>query len=372
MTRQGTNVTRIAGDVFVIEGTTKERVDEFIKIDDVAKVETGPSSYAGLSDNPSPESNNQGSGAILFPESKIQVQVKGGFIEKIEVEEGLVNLWLASEKSGVTPYAEFVGPIWVDVAPDGRTIIAGGREAVYNRKTGKAATLSEDQQVLVTEEEIGQPEPMDQRFHRAKKILFDLGVFTASDMYRQVVEGSDAMLKASLAALESLSEQTGQDIKELKEEAIRDFAKHKEWAKGEMDKSQQEGEKIKRADFSASSTIPINRSIKYQDLDIKIISVKRDSKGSGSDLLSMEVEAKNTSENQVFIFWNEEARLIDEKGETHLTDDYDLETSFSAQSSAKGYLFIPIYGEVKRFKLQLGKMSLPKIEMELDLSLNSA
>ncbi|MDI6800330.1 MAG: hypothetical protein QMD53_06685 [Actinomycetota bacterium] len=169
MARQGTNVTRISGDVFVKEGATKERVDEFVNVKRMAEIWARANSYASLSDNPNPESGRQASGATLFPDSKIQVRVDGGFIDGIDIESGLANIWLAPGKLALTPVAELSGMVWVHVAADGRTVVAGGRETIHNRKTRRAVTIDENQQVLITEDDIGQPEPMDQRFFQGPR-----------------------------------------------------------------------------------------------------------------------------------------------------------------------------------------------------------
>jgi hypothetical protein len=112
----------------------------------------------------------------------------------------------------------------------------------------------------------------------------------------------------------------------------------------------------------------VNKSIKYQGVELKILSVKRDTKNKDTDLLSIQIEAKNESGKQVFIFWNEEVRLNNERGESFPLDDYNLETSYMPESQAKGYLFIPVNKNDEKFKLQFGKKSLPKIEVDLDLS----
>ncbi|MDI6800329.1 MAG: hypothetical protein QMD53_06680 [Actinomycetota bacterium] len=189
-------------------------------------------------------------------------------------------------------------------------------------------------------------------------------------MYSVVAEESDAMLKASLAAIQSMAEQSGQDFEDLKEETVRDFAKHKEWAKGQADEALQKAEEILETDFSAARAIPTNQETEYQGVKLNIASVKRDSKSKGTDLLTIQIEAKNEAGKEVFIFWNEEARLISVEGEVFSVDDYDLETSFADQTTAKGHLFIPVKGDGDKFILQLGKKSLPKIEVELDLSKN--
>jgi len=368
MALQGTNISRITGEVFVKQGAVKKQVVGSLKLKENAEVETGANSYANVSDNPSPESGRKASGATLFPNSKITVHMTRGYIEEIEILKGLVSVFVAPGKRVLTPAAEFGGMAWVDVSSEGRTVVTNTRETIYNRKTRRAVTLDVNQQVLITEDNIGEPEPMDQRFYQAQKIWENLGAFYGAEMYQQLAEKSDALLEASLMALKSMAEQTGQDFEKLKEEAIQQHQKHKQWAQSEAEKHREEAENIKKTDFPAASIIPVNQSIKYQGIELKILSVKRDSKSKDTDLLSIQIEAKNESKKQVFIFWNEEVRLINEKGENFPIDDYTLETSFMGVAQAKGYLFIPVNKQDKKFTLQFGKKSLPKVDLELDLS----
>ncbi|MGB9693589.1 MAG: hypothetical protein ACPL28_12145 [bacterium] len=370
MALQGTNISLITGEVFVKQGAVKKQVAGSLKLKEKAEVQTGANSYANVSDNPSPESGRQSSGATLFPNSKITVHIKRGYIEEIEILKGLVSVSVAPGKRVLTPLAEFEGAAWVDVSSDGRTVVAITRETIYNRKTRRAVTLDVNQQVLITEDNIGEPEPMDQRFYQAQKTWENLGAFYGAKMYHQLAESSDAFLSDDyLNGLKVIAEKTGQDFEKLKEEAIQQHQKQRHWAESEAEKWHQEAEKITKMDFTdAASTIPVNQIVKYQDIECKIVFVKREPKSADTDLLSINIEAKNESKKQVFVFWNEEARLVNEKGENFPIDDYTLETSFAEMFQAKGYLFIPVNKEDKKFTLQFGKKSLPKVELELDLS----
>lgn len=368
MTLRGTNVLRITGEVFVKQGAVKKQVREFLKLTEIAEVETGPNSYANLSDNPSPESGKISSMATLFPNSKITVNVKRGYIKEIEISKGLVSVYGAPGKRVLTPFAEFGGTAWVDVSSDGKTVVANTRETIYNRKTRRAVTLDVNQQVLITEDNVGEPEPMDRRFYQAQKTRENFGVFYGAVMYQQLTEKSDSFFDACLVGLKVIAEKTGQDFEKLKEEARQTFLKQKRWAQSEAEDCREKVEKIKKTDFSVASILRINQTIKYMDIELNILSVKRESKSAEQDLLSLQVEAKNESQKQVFIFWSEESRLLNEKGEIFPTDDYGLETSFMTGAWAKGYLFIPVNKNDEKFKLQFGKKSLSKVETELDLS----
>ncbi len=369
MALQGTNISLIAGEVFAKQGAVKKQVTGYLKIKEIAEVETRANSYAYVGDSPSPESRKISSGVTLFPNSKITAYVKRGYIEEIEILKGLVNVSVAPGKQVLTPVAEFCGAAWVDVSSDGRTVVANTRETIYNRRTRRAVTLDVNQQVLIAGDNIGEPEPMDQRFYQAQEIMFNLGVFYGTEMYRQVAEKSDAQLEAYLGAMKVIAEKTGQNFEKLKEEAKQTFLKQKQWAQSEAEKHREEAEKITKKDFTgATSVIPVNKVVRYQDIECKIISVKREPKSDETDLLSINIEAKNESPKQIFIFWNEESRLINEKGDVFPTDDYNLETSFMPGDQAKGYLFIPASKEFEKLKLQFGKKSMPKIELEIDLS----
>lgn len=370
MSQEGTHVSCITGEIFVKEGTSKKRVVRSLKLNGTVNVEASTNSYADISDNPSPDSGKQASGLTLFPNGKVIVKVKRGYIEEVEISKGLVMVSLAPRKRILTPVAEFSGMAWVDVSSDGITVVANSRETIYNRKTRRTVILQGNQQVLITEDNIGDPEPMDQRFYQAQKTWENLGAFYGASMYQQVAEKSDALLEASLMALKSLAEKTGQNFGKLKEEAIQEHQKYKQWAISEAEKCREDAENIKKTDFVPAHIIPINQSIKYQSIELKILSIKRDSKSKDADLLSIQIEAKNESENQVFVFWNEEARVINEKGEVFSIDNYNLETSFMGNTQANGYLFIPVNKQDQKFTLQFGKKSLPKTDLDLDLSKN--
>ena len=370
MALHGTNVSRIAGEVFVKQGAVKKQVLNFSKLTGIAEVETLPNAYANVSDNPGPESGKTSGMATLFPNCKITVNVKRGYIKEIEISKGLVRVYGAREKRVLTPFAEFGGTAWVDVSSDGRTVVANTRETIYNRKTGRAVTLDVNQQALITEDNVGEPEPMDQRFYKAQKTWENLGVFVGVEMYGKLAaEGSDRLFEASLVGLKVIAEQTGQDFEILKEETRQSFLKQKQWAQSETEEYRKETKKIAKMDFTeATSDFPVNQVAKYQDIECKIISVRRESKLDKTDLLLINIEAKNESQKQIFIFWSEETRLINEKGDAFPTDDYNLETNYTPKSRAKGYLFIPVEKDDEKFKLQFGKKSLPKVEIELDLS----
>ena len=365
----GTIARCIHGEVFVKQEASEKRVVDSLKLKEKAEVKTGPESYAIISDNPAPDSGKSLSSALLFPKSRVTILVKRGYIKEIEVLHGQAMVSAAPGVKVFTPVVEFTGASSVEVSSDGKTTVANTRETIYNRKTRRAVILDVNQQVLITEDTVGEIEPMDQRFYQMEKIRLNLGAFYGSQMYQQVADKSDALMDAYLVGLKSLAEKTGQDFEKLKEQAIQEHQRYKQWAQSEAEKCREESEKIKKSDLSTASTmIPIEKSVHYQGLELKIVSVKRDSKSVDTDLLSVKIEATNESGKQIYVFWNEEARLINEKGENFPIDDYTLEISFMGVAQAKGYLFIPVNKQDKKFTLQFGKKSLPKVDLELDLS----
>lgn len=368
----GVIVNKITGEVFLKQKGAKIQLEKKIKLGVNVKceIQTAEAAYVYVNEHSDPESTTYKGGAYLavFPKSRIVVYTGRGFIKEVEILRGLVLVSVSEGKRVFTPTAEFQGTAWIDVAFDGRTVVANSRDTIYNRKTRRAVTLDVNQQVLVTEDTIGEPEPMDQRFYQAEKTCSLFGAIEGVEVYRLTEEKSDALLDAYLMAMKSMSEQTGKDFEKLKKEAIESFSKYKQWTKEEKEKCEHDAEKLKKVELSVASTIPINQSIKYQDIELKIISVKRDPKDKETDLLSIQIEVKNESKKQVFIFWNEETRLINEKGESFTIDDYNLETSFMESAQAKGYLFISVNKNNEKFHLQFGKKSLPKVELELDLS----
>lgn len=372
--RQGVYVTKITGNVFVISNGETRLISKDIKLGVNKKYEviTEDASYTYVTTNPHPESKRPGFFACLFPKTKVIVYTGRGYIKTFEILHGLV---FGQTLNVITPTAEFKGEerggCWIDVDSDGKTMVADTRDTVYNRKTKKAVVLSVNQQLLVTEDDIGEPEPMGQVFYQAKKTLENLHSFGGAEMYQQVAEKSDALLNAYLTSMKFMCQKTGEDFNKLKEEAESVFQKQKQWLQTESEQLYQRQKKVKSSDIDRDvSIIPINQVVKYQGIEWKIISVKREPKSDETDVLTINIEGKNESEKEVFVFWNEESRFITEKGDTFCVDDYTLETAYMPGTQSEGYLFIPVRKDEKKFKLQFGKRSLPKVELEIDLSQN--
>lgn len=370
--RQGVYVTKIEGEVSIILNGQTNLVAKEKKIgaDVSCELTTGKASYAYVTENKAPASKKSVFLAVLYPESKAVVHTGRGFIRKFEILEGLANVSLSKI---VVPFAEFKGEEhergWVEVIPGAKTIFADMRCTICNCNSGKAVVLDANQQVWFTENEIGEPEPMDQRFYIARKIFFNLGTFSGAEIYQSIMNQSDALLAATLEIERHIAEKTGQDFNKLRKETIEEHQRYIEWAKSESEELLREQERIGITDFNRTSTlVPIDQTVKYQNIDCKVISVKREAKSEETDLLSVKMEAENDSQKQIFVFWHEECRLINEQGEIFPVDDYNLETNYMPGSRKEGYLFVPINRNDKKFTLQFGKASLPKVEMQLDLS----
>jgi hypothetical protein len=71
------------------------------------------------------------------------------------------------------------------------------------------------------------------------------------------------------------------------------------------------------------------------------------------------------------VFYDEEIRLINESGEIITLENYKMENNFDPQSEAKGFLLFIVAKENKKFKLQLGKKSLSKMEVEFEITEDS-
>ncbi len=64
----------------------------------------------------------------------------------------------------------------------------------------------------------------------------------------------------------------------------------------------------------------------------------------------------------------EEVRLINESSEIIPLENYKLETSFDVGTESNGNFLFIIPKENAKFKNQFGKKSLPKVELEFDLT----
>ncbi len=117
----------------------------------------------------------------------------------------------------------------------------------------------------------------------------------------------------------------------------------------------------------------VGKSVDYHSIEFNIATAEirkeyKNRRGSENKaFLILKIGAKNNSSEQIFVFYQEEVRLISEAGKTIPLEDYKMETSFDPKAERDGYLLFVIPEENTKFKLQFGKKSLPKVELELDL-----
>lgn len=369
----------------------KERMIEAIPfkkaigLKDGDRIITDAASYVvDLSDKPGP--TQTGTMITVFPNSELILGIKGDLIKVVELVNGLFSI--ATEKEVITPTAELRFPqdstmFWIDVGKDGAVVVASESSLieVVHKKTKRGAIISFKQQVTVTQEDILEPCGIDQRFKEAYRLKETLVQSQAKFLYGDMLEREVPQELQELTKV--IEEKTGR-----KEDY--DPAKYQKWLKEQKEFGEwklDEAIESKLPEFKSikteeEKTIPmaksiivdVNKKINYQGVDFKVVSAEKgqEFKGrkahEGKDFLVLNVEAKNSSVKQVFIFYNEEARLINESGEINPLEDYKLETSFEPQTETRGFLLFTVEKENKKFRLQLGKKSLPKVEVGFEIA----
>lgn len=368
MSKSGVNVNCLTGKTFVKYENYFKEVNSIEEVIKDAEIKTEKYSYAIINDKSNPASGRQDSFIVLSPESKIFLFIKKGFIEKVQIINGMVFVSLPTGKEIFTNCIKFNGMALVFINGK-KNIFANTRASLYHTKKNKVINLNEDQQIVITENFIGEPEAIEQKFLEFKKTIENLGVFEGRELFNKVAEKSKDMLNAYLIGLKIISEKTGADFEQLKKNAEKEFFKYEEWAKSETEKYNKEAEGILNKDWKvASFTIPINKILEYNNIECKIISIKYENKTETKKLLTITIDATNKTKNQIFIFWNEEVRLIDEKDKEFMVENYTLETSFPPEGKHKGCLFFDVDGKEKKFVLQFGKKSLAKKEIQIDFT----
>jgi len=380
------------GEVSLARGGRKTGIEAIpfkksVKLKDGDRIITGPASYVtDLWDTPSPIKDETGTGITVFPNSELVLGIKGNhLIIRIELVAGLFKI--TTDKEVITPNAELRFPqggnvFWIDAAKDGAVVVASEAAPmeVVNKKTKKGAVIGARQQVTVTQEDILEPCDVDQRFKESYKTWETLeqskGKFLYGDMLeRRVPQEVEKFAKV-------IEEKTGrkEDYDPAKyQKWLKEQKEFGEWKYDEVVESKLPGFKPVTAE---EKTIPaakpkivdINKTVNYQGIDFKITSLEKgqEFKGrnapEGKEFLVLNVEAKNNSTKQVFVFYDEEVRLINESGEIISLENYRLENNFDPQSEAKGYISSLAAKGNTKFKLQFGKKSLSKVELELKLS----
>jgi len=383
-------ITYTVGDVYLERGDKKRKIEaipsgknsRWVRLKDGDRIGTVSRSYVvHLSDDPGPRQT--GTVITAFPNSELSLRIKG-IITAVELICGLFKI--ATEKEVITPTAELrfpqgPSPFWIDVAKDGTVVVAS--EAVpmeiVHKKTKRGAVINSRQQVTVTQEDILQPCDVDQRFKEAYRVEESLKASEAKFLYGDMLEGNAAQELQKICDV--VGQKTGRKIdgydpakyqKWLKEQ--KEFGEWKldEAVESELPEFKPQKQEEKTAPIVKPTIMDINKIVSYQGVDFKLASAEKgqEFKGrnapEGKDFLVINIEAKNNSAKQVFVFYDEESRLINESDETIVLENYKLESSFEPQFENKGFLLFIVAKADKKFKLQLGKKSLPKVEVEFE------
>lgn len=373
------------GEVSLTRGGRKTRIEAIpfkksVKLKDGDRVITSARSYVvELNDEPGP--SQTGTVITMFPNSELVLGIKG-VIRKIELVQGLFRI--ATEKEVVTPSAELrfpqgSVPFWVDVSKDGSVVVASEAAPmeVVHKKSKKGVVISFKQQVTVTQEDILEPCGVDQRFKEAYKIGEMLEQSKAKFLYGDMLERKVPQELEKFAKF--IEEKTGEKVEYDPAKYQKLLKEQKEFGEWKLDdavesklpdfKPQKLEEKV--TPKPVLKTIVVDKSVNYQGIDFKIVSVEKGSKGwstpEGKEFLVLNVEAKNNSTKQVIIFYEEEVRLVNESGEIIPLENYKMENNFDPQAEAKGFLSFLVAKDGDTFKLQFDKKSLPKIELDFDL-----
>lgn len=376
------------GEVSLTRGGRKTRIEAIpfkksVKLKDGDRIITEAQSYAfDLWDEPG--TNQTGTGITIFPNSELVLGIKG-IIRTIELINGLFRI--ATEKEVITPTAELRFPqgtnmFWIDVAKDDGSVVVASEAApmeVVHKKTKKAAVISFKQQVSVTQEDILEPCGVDQRFKEAYKICEMLEQSEAKFLYGDMLERKVPQELEKFVKV--IEEKTGK-----KEDY--DFAKYQKWLKEQKEFGEWKYDEVvesklpefkpvkaeeKKILVANPQIININKSVNYRGISFKALSAgkKVEFKGQnapeGKEFFVLNIEAKNNSTKQVIIFYEEEVRLVNESGEIIPLENYKLENNFDPQFETEGLLSFLVPKEGNKFKLQFGKKSLPKVEIEFEV-----
>lgn len=363
---KGVVLERPVGEVWVIRSGERLRASRTLALKDRDVIETGANSYVpSVHDNPSPASRQQGSDLCLFPNTRVVLSIQRGLIVGVEIAQGLVGAF--TEAPVVTPTAEWSGSAWAEVAPDGSTVVAASRTAVRHRPSGRTVAFTDAdgrQQIRVTADGIQPPEAMDQRFVRAQEIWENRGAFYAASLYGQFAASMAEGEARLLESLGQVADRFGLDMEAVRES----LAQQQQFLRAQADAYSQAAAELQQADLGRAVVVPVDRVIEYQGVSFRIVSAKREPGRGGAERLSLLVEAENRGSNPVFVFYNEEVRLIGAEGQVAAVDDYTLETALEPGKGYTGYLLAEVAEGEERLTLQWGKKSLPKVELALDLS----
>jgi len=377
------------GDVYRIRGSRKRRIvavpsDTSVKLKDRDQIITGAQSYVfDISDEPGPLQT--GTLVTAFPNSEFVLGIKG-VIRSIDLVKGLFRL--STEKEVTTPTAELrfpqgSGPFWVDVSRDGSVVVAS--EAlpmeVLHKKTKKGVSIGFREQVTVTEEGILEPCAVDQRLKTAHETYLALMQSQIKYIFSDMLEKNISQETEDIARI--IEEKTG-------EKTDYDREKHEKWLREERDFGEDkfkeavetelpeygelEREDRTRVREEVHEVMEFNKTVTYAGIEFNVTTVERAQKfrtrfaPEDKSFMIFNIDARNTSEKQVYVFYDDEVRLVREDNDNIPLEDYQMETSFEPLSECRGNFLFLIPDDECRFKLRFGKTSMAKIDLELDLN----
>lgn len=372
------------GDVRLVRGGRKRLIEavpfkKSVRLKDGDRIVTSARSYVfDLSDEPGPFET--GTMITAFSNSEFALGIKG-LIRSVELVRGLFRI--ITEKEVITPTAEIrfpegSSPFWVDVSKDGAVVVASEAAPVevLHKETKKGVVIGFKQQVTVTEEGILEPCLVDQRLKKAYGIYQALSQSQSKFIFGDMVEGGVPQGTEEITRI--IEKATG-------EKQDYDREKHEKWLKEQRDLGEQKfreavetelpefkaDEEVKPVFKAKPRTVEIDKTVNYAGIEFKVGTLERvqEFKGreapEGKDFLIVNVEAKNNSQKQVYVFYDEEVRLINEDGENVLLENYQMETSFDTEAEHRGSFAFVVPGEETKFRLQFGKKSLPKVDLDL-------
>ncbi len=335
-----------------------------------------------LHDEPGPTQN--GTVVAVFPNSEVVLGIKGNLITRMELKKGLFQI--STAKGVITPTAELRFPqggnlFWVDVSKDGAVVVAseGVPMEVVSKKTTKAVIIDFKQQVAVTQEDISEPSVVDQRFKEASKTQELLVQSMGKGVYGEMLKKGTPWEFGKIAKV--IEEKSGKKVEY-------DPRRYEKWLKEEKELAERRLERAVKRELpefqqqrAVEKTLPkpdhkemvVDKSVNYSGIDFNVTYLEkgRELKGRNApldkDFLVTYIEARNKSPKQVIVFPSEEIGLITEADEIIGLENYSMETNLDPQTETKGFLLFLVGKEDTKFKLQFGKKSLPKVEIEFKL-----
>ncbi len=303
---------------------------------------------------------------LMYPKSMMMVRTGNGFIQSACVVLGMVFGTMPAGYKMSTHTAEFEGSGLIFADDNGNTIIAHTGDIIYNKLTGAAIQMDAGQQVAISMNAISPPQPMEERFSQAVKVMENLGSFEASAIYKTAASKADEFKAAYMMAMKELSAQTGYDISNLDNE-LKVFDDYKKGLTKKSEESTKIAEEVTRTTFSEAAAIPVSISFTYKELEGIIDSVRIEKKQSSSMKVTIFLKMKNNRAKPVFIFWNEECRIINKNNEIIDLEDYSIATDFSAVQEEDGYLVFIAKSELDNPVIQFGKKSAPQHSIPLPI-----